>query len=68
MKSKTPIELRKEILESNASQKSAALKSAIIVDGFQLTMIQESDELKRDFVDLTTFERVEVVLCCRVSP
>lgn len=31
-------------------------------------MIQESDELVKDFVDLTTYDKVEVVLVCRVSP
>jgi hypothetical protein len=39
MKSQTPGELRKEILNYNAQQKSAARKSAIVIDGFQLTMV-----------------------------
>jgi len=68
LKGDTPYELKKDICELIAKQKYAARKSAIIVDGFQLTLIQSEDSLTSDFVDLCTFERVEVVLVCRVSP
>jgi len=49
-------------------QKYKANKSAVIIDGSQLLMVQEEESLENDFVDLCTFERVEVVICCRVSP
>ncbi len=51
-----------------AKQKTTARKSAVIVDGSQLTIIQNDKELTKDFVDLCIDERCEVVLVCRVSP
>lgn len=60
--------LRKEINDMIAKQKVSARKNAIIVDGFQLTLIQSSKELTAEFVDLCTSDKAEVVLVCRVSP
>ena len=55
LKSATPHELKREINDTFSKQKYAARKSAIIVDGFQLTIIQNEESLKNDFVDLCTF-------------
>jgi len=33
-----------------------------------LTLIQQTDDLKDDFVELCTYSKVSVVLVCRVSP
>jgi len=68
LEGKTPLELNTDIHKRNAQQKYSANKTAVIVDGFQLSLIQSQEELQAAFVDLCTFERVEVVLCCRVSP
>ena len=51
-----------------AKQKSTSRLSAVIVDGFQLSVIQRDEQLTQDFVDLSTYEKCEVVLVCRVSP
>lgn len=68
LKGDKPLALKKELNDLHAKQKYASRKSAIIVDGFQLTIIQSSEDLTSDFVDLCTYEKVEVVLVCRVSP
>lgn len=60
--------LKIEINDLIAKDKVSARKSAVIVDGFQLTMIQSDKGLQSDFVDLCTSEKAEVVLVCRVSP
>ena len=68
LKGTTALELKLNINEKIAFQKTNANKNAIIVDGSQLSTIQSEPGLQSDFVELCTFERVDVVLCCRVSP
>jgi hypothetical protein len=68
LKGDKPYLLKREINEFIAKSKYGARKNAIIVDGFQLTMIQGDEELQSDFVDLCTTDKAAVVLVCRVSP
>lgn len=68
LKGNSPSELKKEINTMLAREKVAARKSAVIVDGFQLSMIQKETGLVDDFVDLCTHHLCEAVLVCRVSP
>lgn len=60
--------LRKEVNELIAKQKTTALKSAVIIDGFQLAVIQKEPDLVNDFVQLCCHDFCEAVLVCRCSP
>lgn len=60
--------LKKELNDMKAKLSYTSRKSAVIVDGFQLTIIQSQPQLTNDFVDLCTDDKIEVVLVCRVSP
>jgi magnesium-transporting ATPase (P-type) len=60
--------LKREVNELMGKQNITARYSAVIVDGFQLSIIQSDKELEVDFVNLCTHEKCQVVLVCRVSP